>query len=222
MVKKIVNRPKVRRSLTAMRPRLVVCASGAGSNFVAIHKAASSGDLPAEIVGLLTNRREILALKRAEALRVPTAIFRPVDFKTTEDWDRAMTERLATWRADWIVLAGFLALVGPKVRAAYPGRVINCHPALLPKFGGLGMYGARVHEAVIAAKEKASGLTAHTIDGEYDRGHILAQTRVPVLSGDDAQTLAARVQTLEHEFYPWVLSALVRGRCAVDPLSGAG
>lgn len=195
-----------------MKAKLVVCASGDGSNFEAIVKATRDGALQAEVTGLIVNRGKIGVLDRAERLNVPRAILSPKDFPTRAEWDAAMAKRLQDWSADWVVLAGYLALIGPAVLAAFPGRIVNSHPALLPKFGGEGMYGDRVHEAVLQAGEPETGITIHTIDDVYDRGLILAQERVPVLPGDTPATLAARVKSRETAFYPKVLNDLITGR----------
>jgi len=199
-------------SLPRMKAKLVVCASGEGTNFEAIVKAARSGGLQAEIAGLITNRSGIGAIQRADRLGIPHRVIRPKNFAIRSEWDHEMVRQMEAWGADWVVLAGFLALIGPEVLQRYPERVINSHPALLPKFGGEGMYGDRVHEAVLAAGESESGITIHTIDDQYDRGRILAQDRVPVLSTDTAATLSERVKAREAMLYPKVLNDLVTGR----------
>ncbi|MBX3020296.1 MAG: phosphoribosylglycinamide formyltransferase [Bdellovibrionales bacterium] len=195
-----------------MTSKLVICASGDGSNFEAIVRASRSGLLQAEVSGLIVNRGGIGVLERAERLKVPVAIISPKGFASREEWDAAMVARLRTWSADWVVLAGYLALVGPQVLTAYQHRIVNSHPALLPKFGGAGMYGDRVHAAVLAAGERETGITVHLIDEVYDRGAILAQERVAVLPGDTPELLAARVKTQETAFYPKVLNDLITGR----------
>lgn len=192
--------------------RIVICASGEGTNFEAIVQASRSGALKAEVVGLIVSREKIGALGRAKLLDVPFKILNPRGYAARSEWDQAMVRQLRSWKADWVVLAGFLALVGPDVLSAFPGRIVNSHPALLPKFGGEGMYGDRVHAAVVASGELESGITVHTIDGEYDRGKILAQGKVKVLPGDTAVTLSDRVKAFEVSFYPKVLNDLVTGR----------
>lgn len=127
-----------------------------------------------------------------------------------------MAAQLRKWGGEWVVLAGYLALVGPKVLHGYPKRIVNSHPALLPKFGGEGMYGDRVHAAVLQAGERETGITVHLIDEVYDRGAILAQARVEVLADDTPSALAARVKACESAFYPKVLNDLVTGRITID------
>lgn len=192
--------------------KIVVCASGEGSNFEAIVQASRMGGLRADVVGLIVNREGVGAVARASRLGVPSRVIRPKDYAARSEWNLAMVRQSQDWGADWIVLAGFLALVGPELLEAFPHRIVNSHPALLPKFGGEGMYGDRVHAAVLAAGEAETGITIHTIDGEYDRGVILAQARVPVEKSDTVDSLAERVKAREVAFYPSVLNDLVTGR----------
>ena len=202
-------------SIADMRSQLVVCASGNGSNFEAIVRASREGRLDADVRGLIVSRANAFAIERARDLGVPCATLAARDFADREAWDEAMVAQLREWRADWVVLAGYLSLIGPRTLHAFSGRIVNSHPALLPKFGGEGMYGDRVHAAVIKAGERETGLTVHTIDEEYDRGRILAQARVAVAPDDDARTLAERVKRREREFYPEVLQQLVTGRITI-------
>jgi phosphoribosylglycinamide formyltransferase-1 len=116
------------------------------------------------------------------------------------------------------VLAGYMRKLGPQTLAAYSKRILNVHPALLPKFGGQGMYGKHVHEAVLKAGDKLSGATIHIVDGEYDHGPIVAQAEVPVEAGDTPDTLAARVQAKEQEMYPRVLVDIISGKIDLDGL----
>lgn len=197
-----------------MKPKvkIAVCASGEGSNFAALVEASRRGELPAEIVGLIVNRGKIGAVGRAKRLGVPFKLISPKDFSSPAEWDQTMARQLQAWQVDWVVLAGFLALVGPKVLQAYAGRVVNSHPSLLPKYGGPGMYGDFVHAAVLSAKDSETGVTVHLIDAKFDEGTILAQTRVAIKPGDTLAQLAQRVKEFENEFYPRVVAALVSGR----------
>lgn len=194
-----------------MATKIAVLASGDGSNFEALVAASREGRLPAEIVGLMANRHEIPALDRAGRLGIPSVVLRSADFPSREAWDGAMAEQLKVWNADWVALAGFLALVGPQVLAAFPNRLINSHPALLPKFGGAGMYGLRVHKAVLAAGEKETGVTFHLVDEVYDHGRVLRQEKIPVLANDTPESLAARLKARENQIFPQVLSELIAG-----------
>ena len=195
-----------------MKARVAIFASGEGSGFEAMVNASRQGQLAADICGLLVNRAQAKALARAQRLSVPAAVLSPLDFSDRDLWDQAVLAQLKEWRTDWVALAGFLTLVGPAVLTAFAGRVVNSHPALLPKFGGAGMYGAKVHQAVLTAGEKVTGVTIHLVDGEYDRGRILHQAQVGVEGNDTAASLATRVKNLEHRIYPIVLNDLVTGR----------
>lgn len=193
-------------------PKIAVFASGEGSNFEALVEASRTGRLNAEIAGLLASRPGIGAIERARRLKVPSAVLNPKDYSSSAQWDSEVLKTLQAWGAEWVALAGFLSLIGPKVLSAFHERIVNVHPALLPKFGGPGMYGQRVHRAVIAAAEKETGITVHLVDAEYDRGRILAQVKIPVGGVQDPDALAAAVRVLEHEHYPRVLNDLVWGR----------
>jgi len=195
-----------------MQTRMVICASGEGSNFEAIVQASRSLALAAQISGLIVSRSDAGVLERAARLQVPQKILNPKQFDQREAWDQAFLKQLQEWQADWVVLAGFLSLIGPRVLKAYAGRVVNSHPSLLPKHGGAGMYGERVHQAVISGADLETGITIHLVDAAYDRGRILAQEKVSVLAGDTAVTLGARVKAAERVFYPRILNDLVTGR----------
>jgi formyltetrahydrofolate-dependent phosphoribosylglycinamide formyltransferase len=185
--------------------RIAVAVSGRGSNLSALLRTLE-GDSRAKVVAVLSHNRDSGGAALSRAAMLPTAIFDdPAD-------PRPWLAVLGASRADLLVLAGYIKLVPPEVVAAYRGRIINIHPALLPKYGGPGMYGKRVHEAVIAAGETESGATVHLVTENYDEGAILAQARVPVLPGDTAQTLADRVIGVEHQLLPAaVLHAAERG-----------
>lgn len=204
MTKMVPNGDENRRAA-----RIAVCASGDGSIFEALVEAGRNGRCPGTVVGLIVNRSGIGALARAERLGIPVAVLKPGDFAARVDWDEAMGRQLKEWRADWVVLAGFLTLVGQEVLTAFPRRVVNIHPSLLPKYGGPGMYGLRVHAAVLAAGERETGITVHTVDGQYDRGVIVVQERVTILPGDTPETLGDRVRARERELYPQVLRDLI-------------
>ena len=190
--------------------RLAVFASGGGSNFGAILEAIAEKRLPAHAVVLVTDRPGTGAQARAEAAGVPVAVLPPRDFADEADFGAALLAVLTEAGAEVVVLAGYLKKVPSAVVKAYDGRLVNIHPALLPDFGGPGLYGRHVHEAVLASGAHESGCTVHLVDDEYDRGPILAQVRVPVLPGDTPETLAARVLAEEHRLLPAVLATLTR------------
>jgi phosphoribosylglycinamide formyltransferase-1 len=183
-----------------MTMRVAVAVSGGGSNLEALLQALGPA-AAARVVVVLSNRAEAGALARAAADGVPGVVLRaPSD---SAEW----LDHLARFEVDLLVLAGYLKLVPAGVIERYRGRIVNVHPALLPAFGGPGMYGRRVHEAVLASGASESGATVHLVDEEYDRGAVLAQTRVPVLPGDTPETLAARVLEAEHRLLPAVVLA---------------
>ncbi|HSH76891.1 MAG TPA: phosphoribosylglycinamide formyltransferase [Longimicrobiales bacterium] len=183
-----------------MTLRTAVFASGGGSNFQALldHQSRAGSW---EIVLLVTDRSDAGALDRARVEGVATVVV-PNAGRETVEAERDLLEVLDEHGIELILLAGYLKLVPRGVVARYGGRMLNIHPALLPKFGGKGMYGMRVHRAVIEAGDAESGATVHFVDEEYDRGAILAQRRVPVLDGDTPEALAARVLAVEHRLYP--------------------
>jgi formyltetrahydrofolate-dependent phosphoribosylglycinamide formyltransferase len=171
---------------------------------LALIRACQSGRVPAEIEVVIAPSTEAPALVVASDLRVPTAVVAPGD---------GYGERLlaALDGCDWLCLAGFMRLLPTEVLDAFPGRVLNIHPALLPKFGGKGMYGKRVHEAVLEAGETESGCTIHLVTPVYDEGPIVLQKKCAVLPDDTPETLAARVLEVEHAAYPEALARVVRG-----------
>jgi phosphoribosylglycinamide formyltransferase 1 len=185
---------------------IAVFGSGRGSNFQAILDAAHRGDLPGISFALVVSNNSdagILAIARAHG--IPALHCSRKAFSDDAVFEAALLEALRSRGAEAIALAGYMKKVPPGVIAAYRGRILNIHPALLPRFGGQGMYGIRVHEAVLASRERESGATVHLVDEEYDRGVILLQQRVPVLPGDTPETLAARVLDAEHRVYPEAL-----------------
>jgi formyltetrahydrofolate-dependent phosphoribosylglycinamide formyltransferase len=195
-----------------MTVRIAVFASGGGTNLQAIIDHFHPLPDPAVRVELVVaNRPGIGALARAAAAGVPGVTLRPAETAPGE-----LLRLLEEHRIDLVVLAGYLQLVPAEVIARYPGRVVNIHPALLPAFGGLGMYGIRVHRAVLESGARVSGASVHLVDDEYDRGRILAQWPVPVLRGDTPETLAARVLRVEHLLLPLTLEALVGARAPLD------
>jgi phosphoribosylglycinamide formyltransferase 1 len=181
-----------------MPSRLAVLASGRGSNLQAIidHFDNLSRERIAKVVLVASNRADSPALIRAATASIDIASFDAAD-------DGAqLLALLRKFRIDLVVLAGYLKRIPAAVIREYAGRIINIHPALLPAFGGEGMYGARVHEAVIASGARESGVTVHLVDHDYDRGPIVAQWRVPVEKSDTADSLAERVLGVEHVVYP--------------------
>ena len=186
-----------------MPMRVAVCISGRGSNLGALAGALPPGG-PADVVLVMSNRPDAGGLALARERGIATHVLR--DHADGAEW----IAELERARADLVVLAGYLKLVPPAAIAAYRERIVNIHPALLPDFGGAGMYGLRVHRAVLDSGAAESGATVHLVDEQYDRGAILAQARVPVERGDTPESLAARVLEAEHRLLPAVVLAAAR------------
>ncbi|HKU60374.1 MAG TPA: phosphoribosylglycinamide formyltransferase [Gemmatimonadales bacterium] len=186
-----------------MTMRVAVAASGRGSNLEALLRSLGPG-APAGVVLVLSDRPGAGALTLGRAHGVATHVLG--DPASAGEW----LDQLERAAADLVVLAGYLKLVPAGVIERYRGRIVNIHPALLPAFGGRGMYGHRVHEAVLASGARESGASVHLVDEVYDRGEVLARARVPVLPGDDADRLAARVLDVEHRLLPAVVLAAAR------------
>jgi formyltetrahydrofolate-dependent phosphoribosylglycinamide formyltransferase len=192
------------------RTRIGVLASGGGSNLQAfLDHFATLGDARAgDVVLVASNSSSAGALERAERASIQRAVLRSPRMPDGVELEPLLHEH----RIELVVLAGYMRLVPTEVTHAYRGRMLNVHPALLPAFGGPGMYGARVHRAVLAAGARESGPTVHFVDEVYDHGPIIAQWPVPVLPDDDEHTLAARVLQAEHLLYPRVVDAVASGR----------
>ena len=183
---------------------LVIFASGSGSNAENIIRYfASKPDFC--VKKIYCNVPGAYVLERARQLQVPACVFTREEFRNPDK----LLRRLQDEGTDFIVLAGFLWLVPPCITAAYPNRIINIHPALLPAYGGKGMYGHHVHEAVLAAGEQQSGITIHYVNDRYDSGDIIFQATCPVLPDDTPDTLAARVHELEYQHFPRVIEETV-------------
>jgi phosphoribosylglycinamide formyltransferase 1 len=199
------------------RLKLAFLASRNGSAFRAAIEAAEAGRLAADIVLLVSNSTKAPALDfardRGISHRViPTAADPDIA-------DRELAETLVASGADWVVLSGYLRRIGPAVLARFPDRILNIHPGPLPAFGGEGMYGRRVHAAVIAAQVPASAVTIHLVDGEYDHGRVLGRWPVPVEVGDTAESLEQRITALEPEVMTRTLVDLAEGRLRLDQAS---
>jgi phosphoribosylglycinamide formyltransferase-1 len=184
----------------------------------AIVAACRGGKLAAEPALLVGNNRDSGAIAWAELQGVPWRHLSATKLGSEDALDQAMADELRAAKVDLVILAGYMRKLGPRTLAAFPRRMLNVHPALLPKFGGQGMYGKHVHEAVLNAGEKVTGATIHVVDGEYDHGPVVAQAQVPVEAGDTPETLAARVQAKEQELYPQVLRDIIGGKIDLDRL----
>ena len=193
-----------------MTARIAVLASGSGTNLQAIldYFAASREERAGDVVLVASNRSDAGALERARRAGVAAAVLG----SGPSDVGCELDNLLRKHRVDFVALAGFLRLLSKDTIAEFPSRIVNIHPALLPSFGGPGMYGERVHRAVLQSGAGVSGATVHYVDEEYDNGAILAQWPVPVLADDTVQSLASRVLKVEHVLYPRVIDAVASGR----------
>ncbi|WP_076792263.1 phosphoribosylglycinamide formyltransferase [Chlorobium sp. KB01] len=195
--------------MTTDKTRIAVFCSGSGSNFQAIFHALKKRAINAEIVLCLSNRSQCGSMEFARENGIATLHLTEKQFDSFEGFANAMVAYLKEKQIEIIVLAGYMRKVPDAVVDAFTDRIINIHPALLPKFGGEGMYGIHVHTAVIEAGETESGATVHLVNEEYDKGRILMQRKVPVLPGDTPESLAARVLACEHTLYPDALEKLL-------------
>jgi phosphoribosylglycinamide formyltransferase-1 len=196
---------------------LAVLVSGRGSNLQAILDAVASGRLEARLRLVLSNKPGVQALARAERAGVPTRVLSHRDFATREAFDAALVEVLRAAGAEWIVLAGFMRVLTDRFLSAFPGRVVNIHPSLLPAFPGV-----RSQQQALDYGVKVSGCSVHFVDSGTDTGPIIGQRAVPVLDGDDEAMLSARILEQEHLLLVEVLRALAEGRVVVEPAPQGG
>jgi len=192
--------------------QIAIFASGTGSNAVKIIEHFKEKTEYSFVV--LSNKKDAPVLEKAKNLGVESFTFDRKDFYESEK----VVDFLKAQQVRFVILAGFLWLVPPNLITAFMGRVINIHPALLPDFGGKGMYGMKVHQAVIDAKEAESGITIHYVNQKYDEGHIIFQDSCEVLPTDTPETLAQKIHTLEHEHFPKVVARLVGELFKIDKL----
>ncbi|WP_029283188.1 phosphoribosylglycinamide formyltransferase [Pedobacter sp. R20-19] len=188
-----------------MKKRIAIFASGSGSNAQKLMEHFKrSNDI--EISLVLTNNADAYVLQRADNFEIPSHIFDKNEFYKTDE----VIDLLKNLDIDFVVLAGFLWLIPKNLIAAYPGRIVNIHPAILPKFGGKGMYGDYVHNAVIAAGETEGGITIHYVDEHYDEGEYIYQAKYKIDRGDNLEMVKFKGQQLEHQHYPRIVEGLVK------------
>lgn len=196
--------------------RIAVLASHGGTILQAVLDACATGQLNAQVVLVISNNSNSGAMNRARKAGVPTAHLSSATHPSPHDLDAAMVAALSDTGADWVLLAGYMKKLGPRILTEFRERIINTHPALLPKFGGAGFYGRRVHEAVLDAGDTETGATLHLVDEHYDSGPILAQVRVPVRQDDDAATLEERVKVAERKLVVATLAELAEPQAAAN------
>lgn len=187
---------------------ITVFASGGGTDFQSIIDGVESGLIKAKINMLIAGKPDIYAIERAKKHGIPYKVFDKKKFDSAKQMFDEIIKLLKKCKTDLIVLAGYLTLLTPNIVKEYEGRIINIHPSLLPKFGGVGMYGIKVHEAVIAAGESESGCTVHFVDMGADTGKIIAQSKVKV-EDDTPESLQQKVLKSEHELLPRVVASLI-------------
>jgi phosphoribosylglycinamide formyltransferase 1 len=196
--------------------RLGVLASGGGSNLQAILDSCAAGTLAAEVAVVIVNVADAYARERARKAGIPAVCLAHRDFPSREAHDQAILDTLHQYQVELVVLAGYLRIFTSLIFQHYGGRIVNIHPALLPSFGGEGMHGLHVHQAVLDYGAKVSGLTVHFVEAGVDRGPIILQHCVPVLEGDTKESLQARILEFEHSKYPEALQLIAAGRTRIE------
>lgn len=198
--------------------RIGVLASHEGTTLQAVLDACANGAIAGRVVVVISNNRESGALARARAVAVPACHLSARTHPDEVALDSVIRDTLAQHDVDVVLLAGYMKKIGPQTLARFPGSIINTHPALLPRFGGPGMYGAAVHRAVLASGERVTGASIHVVDATYDTGPVIARRQVPVEPGDTVDTLAARVQACERALLVETLGRIADGsiRLPVD------
>lgn len=192
---------------TSILKNIVVFASGSGSNFQAIIDSIGKGEIEAQISGLIASRPGIGAIERAISHNIPHYILPDISSEAT--FSEVLLSKLKEWNPNLIVLAGFLKKIPSEVIEQYRNKIINIHPSLLPKFGGKGYYGIKVHRAVVDSGETESGCTVHFVNEHYDKGDIIKQTKVVVSDDDTPETLAQKILKEEHKLLPNVIAEIL-------------
>jgi phosphoribosylglycinamide formyltransferase-1 len=198
------------------RLRIAAFASHGGSNLQSLIDACEQGRIAGEIAVVISNNRKAYALERARKHGIDAVHLSERRFASTDEFADKVIAELGRREVNLICLAGYMRFLPPRVIDCVHRRVINIHPALLPKFGGKGMYGMHVHEAVLAAGERETGVTVHQVDYLYDHGKILAQRRVAVQPDDTPESLQQRVLQVEHQLYPETVAKIASGEIALE------
>ncbi len=191
--------------------KLAVFISGGGTNLQALIDSAKAGRLSAQIGLVVSSRNDAYGLVRAQNEGISTFVYRAQDYQTPDEGTEHLLHILEEYDIEYIALAGYLKMIPLAVIRKYKDRIVNIHPALLPRYGGKGMYGHFVHEAVLASGDRESGATVHIVDEIYDHGRILMQKKVPVNPGDTPDSLAERILAVEHQIYSEALEQLIKG-----------
>ncbi len=184
----------------SLKRKIVVLASGSGTNLQAIIDAIKAGKLNyVEIAAVISNKKDAFALERARSAGINAIFVNPKDFVSSIEYDKNLIKTISNYNVDLIVLAGYMKVLSEEFINAFTNKIINIHPALLPDFGGKGMYGKYVHEAVLKSAVKESGCTVHFVTAEVDAGPIIAQRKIPVIPGDTVESLSKRILIEEHK-----------------------
>ena len=184
--------------------KIAILVSGTGTNAINIIEYFEKNSV-ADVVLVISNKTDALAVEKAQNKGIKTVVFNNESFKK----NGVVLDYLMSQSVDFIVLAGFLIKISNDIIRAYPNKIVNLHPSLLPKYGGKGMYGKRVHRAVIEAQESESGISIHFVNKEYDEGAIIFQAKVSVEKGDSVEVLTKKIQKLEHRFFPKVIEQVI-------------
>ena len=196
-----------------MATRIVMLLSGTGSTLENLFEKIEKAELSAQIVAVISSRENVLGLERAQKRNVPAIALVPKQFENNDAFNDALWDEIRKHKPDLVVLGGFMTLL--RVPEDFQHRIMNVHPSLVPAFCGKGMYGHRVHEAVIEYGVRVSGVTVHFVDNEYDHGPIVLQEAVPIFDSDSPESLAQRVQAKERELYPRAIQLFATGRLKV-------
>lgn len=199
-----------------MLKRIGVLVSGGGSNLQALIDGVESGLIPGEIAVVISNKPGVYALERASNHRIPTVVVNPRDCPNVVEFSKAILAVCQEYQVDLVCMAGFMRIIDRVLVEAYPNRILNIHPALLPAFGGKGMYGHHVHEAVIASGAKFSGATVHFVTAETDIGPIVTQEIVSVVDQDTPESVAAKVLQVEHQIYPQAVKLVMEEQFRIE------
>lgn len=200
-----------------MALKLAVLLSGSGTTLQNIIDKCATGEIDGEVVCVVSSRANAYGLERAAQAGIPAVAVPRKEYDSPESFGDAIWKEVSPHAPGLIVLAGFMSLL--PVPSEYANRIMNVHPALIPSFSGKGMYGERVHQAVLDYGVKMTGVTVHFVNEEYDRGPVIAQAAVPVLEGDTAESLAERVQEKERELYPKAIQLFAQGRLKIEDRS---
>ena len=194
-------------------------ASHGGTNLQAIRDACATGDIYGNVKGVVSNNSRSKALRRASNANIPSYHMSAITHPDTLELERSIKNVMTDHKVDLIVLAGYMKKIGSQLIEDFPKRVVNSHPALLPKYGGEGMYGDLVHAAVINAGETESGVTIHLVDQNYDQGTIIAQVKIPIAPQETVDSLREKIQTKEHSFWIETIEKIRTGEIDLDALT---